>query len=190
MRFNCLTKNCPKFGRLKTKPSFCYRCNSVNWRRKNIIKSREWSKNNYYLNHDKLLKENKKRNSKKLIWYHNTKINRKDKLKMAANRNHRTISGRYASLKRDAKVRNFSLEFSKEEHQKLLSSNKCYYCEGSLNKSGSGLDRKDSNKNYTLDNVVTCCKNCNSIKLNLLTSDEMLKVAKLLKQIRNKDTIW
>ena len=38
----------------------------------------------------------------------------------------------------------------------------------------NGLDRKNSDKGYTKDNVVTCCKHCNIAK-NTMTEDEFYK---------------
>lgn len=46
----------------------------------------------------------------------------------------------------------------------------CAYC-GSILEELNGLDRIDSNKEYTLDNVVPCCKWCNYAK-NSMTVEE------------------
>jgi hypothetical protein len=37
----------------------------------------------------------------------------------------------------------------------------CWYCLGENNKSGSGLDRLDNNKTYTVKNTVPACRGCN-----------------------------
>lgn len=37
----------------------------------------------------------------------------------------------------------------------------CIYCLGEISKRGGGLDRKDSNVNYTHKNTVPCCRGCN-----------------------------
>jgi len=61
----------------------------------------------------------------------------------------------------------------------------CYYCgkkpSGKYKKYGiilyySGLDRVDSNKNYTKNNVVPCCSKCNWLK-NDFEMNEFLKMA-------------
>lgn len=49
----------------------------------------------------------------------------------------------------------------------------CKYCDGPISETGFGLDRKDSSRGYTEDNVVACCTTCNRIKNSLLTHDEM-----------------
>jgi 5-methylcytosine-specific restriction endonuclease McrA len=47
----------------------------------------------------------------------------------------------------------------------------CKYCNTSELGTGSGVDRIDSSKAYTIDNIVTCCKHCNAAK-GTLTADE------------------
>jgi len=38
----------------------------------------------------------------------------------------------------------------------------CWYCKGENNKKGSGLDRLDNNKTYTVANTVPACRGCNT----------------------------
>lgn len=63
-----------------------------------------------------------------------------------------------------------------------LTSSPCFYCTaspGSVMKSHSkhseyiynGLDRVDSSRSYTIDNVVPCCEQCNKMKLDIPQSD-------------------
>ena len=75
----------------------------------------------------------------------------------------------------------------------LLSKSNCFYCGSEpLNKATdrhrktneerciiayNGLDRIDSNLWYFKDNVVSCCKHCNTAK-NTMTKDEFLKWVK------------
>ncbi len=80
-----------------------------------------------------------------------------------------------------AKKRGIDWSLTKERVLELFSGN-CHYC-GSppsnvhkRTRTGkefiySGLDRVDSSKGYTLDNVVSCCKRCNSAK-NDMTVEE------------------
>ena len=54
------------------------------------------------------------------------------------------------------------------EYEKLVSQDKCHYCEGPLGV-GIGLDRKQNSKNgrklpHSFENCVPCCRRCNSIK--------------------------
>lgn len=72
---------------------------------------------------------------------------------------YRTPKGRFAHIKKEAKIRciNFSLPFELYETQ--LWGNPCHYCGCEIEV--TGLDRKDSDKGYTPDNVVPCCADCN-----------------------------
>lgn len=70
-----------------------------------------------------------------------------------------------------------------------LASDSCFYC-GSERMNNlrtkdfgifkySGLDRVDNNLGYSVDNCVSCCKNCNFAKRNM-SQDEFLKWAKTI----------
>jgi hypothetical protein len=92
------------------------------------------------------------------------------------------------------------LEFSLLKKQfKEITSKNCHYCgrkpshkmnrphRGKLTRFNgdyiyNGIDRKDNSKGYTLDNSITCCKNCNSMKGDFLTYEEMVvAIAAVLK---------
>ena len=91
------------------------------------------------------------------------------------------------NYKRGGKKRKWSLletEFYEISHRK------CYYCgePPSQTRKGkgyghdfvyNGLDRIDSRKEYTIDNVVSCCKRCNMAK-NDMTIKEFSGWAKRL----------
>lgn len=72
---------------------------------------------------------------------------------------YRTSRGKFACIKRASRVRgiNFSLPFELYETQ--LWGKPCHYCGCEIEV--TGLDRKDSDKGYTPDNVVPCCADCN-----------------------------
>lgn len=58
------------------------------------------------------------------------------------------------------------VEIDRQEYSWLMSQN-CFYCGDTVaNKIGARLDRLDSSKAYTFDNVVTCCRECNVAKTN------------------------
>jgi hypothetical protein len=57
----------------------------------------------------------------------------------------------------------------------------CFYCEVP---SSHGLDRKDSSRGHSEDNVVPCCEKCNNI-LGDLSFDAKLLLKDGLKKIRN-----
>jgi len=79
---------------------------------------------------------------------------------------------KYANLRQKAKQRGVLLALNREEYFKIVSS-PCFYCSGKLNETGHGLDRVNSSKGYTKDNVVPCCGKCNRIK-NSFTKEELL----------------
>ena len=91
------------------------------------------------------------------------------KLYMEATRN-QTFSG----YKSSAKKRGICFELSESDFHKIVQQ-KCYYCgsekkniKKSTSENGdyiySGIDRVDSRRGYTLDNVVPCCWICNDAK--------------------------
>lgn len=81
-------------------------------------------------------------------------------------------NGRYSHNKSHAKHLGRAWTLTKEEYNKLLQK-PCTYCHLPIGKWGYGLDRLDNSRGYELDNVVTCCKECNVARNNNFTSDEM-----------------
>jgi len=83
-------------------------------------------------------------------------------------KNYATSSyGRYIRLRAQVKGRKLELGITSEQYLNLMEERICYYCNGPLNSTGSGLDRIDSSKGYLIDNVVKCCKICNQMKNDL-----------------------
>lgn len=93
------------------------------------------------------------------------------------------IYGRY---KYQAKKRGYSFSLGKEIFHKLIKGN-CYYCGNTLSNSMigqsgriikyNGIDRKNNNIGYTVKNCVSCCSDCNYIKMNF-SEKEFLKIIK------------
>jgi hypothetical protein len=119
-------------------------------------------------------------------WFQKWKNEKPELYKARTRRSNRSHSGRLYKAKRRAERSGRIWEIEREDFDKLLDSGSCYYCEGSLNDTGCGLDRKDSNLGYTLDNVVPSCGVCNKIKTNLLTCEEMKAAMSAVLKIRNK----
>ena len=85
----------------------------------------------------------------------------------------------YHAVQRHTENRNLCFELTEQQVMDIVFCN-CFYCgcEGSNTIRNTyeeikwnGLDRIDSSKGYTIDNVVPCCKYCNQAKNNL-TQDE------------------
>jgi hypothetical protein len=79
--------------------------------------------------------------------------------------------------------RNIVFELTKETFSILIKEN-CYYCGNSPNMNmhvgkqlKNGIDRLDNSKGYLIDNVVTCCGDCNFAKRQL-SYDQFMKMIK------------
>lgn len=59
----------------------------------------------------------------------------------------------------------------------------CYYCGDSLR---IGCDRIDNNRGHIKNNVVPCCIECNSVRNNLFSVDEMRILGKTIKSIKDE----
>lgn len=64
----------------------------------------------------------------------------------------------------------------------------CIYC-GESDWRKLGCDRINNDKPHTRDNVVSCCRRCNTIRSNKFTVDEMKEIGAVIQRIekRNKD---
>ena len=93
--------------------------------------------------------------------------------------------------KSGAKDRGLCFELTKEDFHSIVTK-PCVYCgklpevrvfrkgrTGECSASVNGIDRVDSSKGYTLDNVVPCCTRCNQMKLNYETSDFLEHISKI-----------
>ena len=107
-----------------------------------------------------------------------------------------------------AKLRNIIWDLSIEECVFLLKGN-CYYCKKSpsnkfnvinsnrgdkylkieekekYNINYNGIDRKNNNIGYKKNNVVSCCSDCNTAKLEMTIEDFKYWVKRLYKNINN-----
>lgn len=57
----------------------------------------------------------------------------------------------------------------------------CVYC-GDTNR--IGCDRIDNSKGHVLGNVVPCCLECNNVRNNLFTYEEMMRLGKVVREIK------
>lgn len=101
----------------------------------------------------------------------------------------KTPTVRFANAKSAAKSRRKEFTLTQEEYWKEVKK-PCYYCNNRLGKQveyASGLDRLDSSKGYISGNVVSCCRICNVIKSNILTSEETKAAIEAILNIRKKN---
>lgn len=91
----------------------------------------------------------------------------------------------------EAKRRNYEFNLSPEEFIEIVNK-PCYYCGISDSQyfthdttkkkhSFSGIDRIDNRIGYNYDNVVSCCKKCNTAK-NSIEPEMVVKLYNLLKE--------
>lgn len=97
----------------------------------------------------------------------------------------RSSKGRFIQAKIHAKRANHEFNLTNNEYV-IFMTKSCYYCDGKLNETGVGLDRKDSSKGYLLDNVVPCCTICNRVKGAHFSVEEMLELKPSLIKLRLK----
>jgi len=101
-----------------------------------------------------------------------------------------SFNGLFSSYKYSAKQRDLSFELSEEQFRKL-SKKDCTYCGTPplqlwLKKTAvtgylyNGIDRMDSTKGYTENNVAPCCKTCNYAKHTMGTSQFMEWIKRLV----------
>ena len=73
-----------------------------------------------------------------------------------------TPKGKWFEIRAGAKQRNLDFSLSLSLYETQLWGKPCHYCGCEIEV--TGLDRKDSIKGYSLDNVVPCCHDCNRKK--------------------------
>ena len=91
----------------------------------------------------------------------------------------------------DAKRRKINFDIAYEDFV-TFSKDKCHYCSAepkqciNFAKFGhrgnflyNGLDRIDSDKGYVIDNIVTCCRDCNCAKASLSYNDFLNLIKKI-----------
>lgn len=106
------------------------------------------------------------------------------------------INTKFSIYRSSARNRGLEFELSKEDFLNLITG-ECTYC-GKKSETGFdlkslsvhttflGIDRVDNTKGYTINNVVSCCKLCNRMKMTL-TKDEFLEqIARIYNHLSNK----
>jgi 5-methylcytosine-specific restriction endonuclease McrA len=98
----------------------------------------------------------------------------------------RTPRGRYHTAKSSIAKRGIDFNISLEWYENFCLENKiCFYCDEDMANTpvGLGLNRIDSNKGYSEDNLKRCCKKCNSIMNNYSINDLKTRVFKIVKRM-------
>jgi ribosomal protein L31 len=134
----------------------------------------KYTGNKKYINNRNIDKNKKRDYDKK-----NYKLNKK-KIKERSKRYYQTINGRYKYWINSNKKRGIGSFLTIKEYSELVTQ-PCYYC-GEINNPFNGIDRIDSNGDYTKDNCVPCCSTCNYMKHTLSMEDFLSKIECILEK--------
>jgi hypothetical protein len=94
-------------------------------------------------------------------------------------------SARYSSYKSRALKKQLDFLITNEDYDKIINNN-CYLC-GKTNddKHKNGIDRIDNNKGYFINNVKSCCGECNFMKKDYQFDDIINKLLLIYKNHKN-----
>lgn len=106
--------------------------------------------------------------------------------------NHSNKNTKYCHYRNHAKNKGIDFELTFNQFVELSESN-CYYCDDepaskfkANRNSGiwisNGIDRVDSTKGYTKNNTVSCCKQCNTMKMDYSIKEFYDKVCKIYRK--------
>ena len=95
----------------------------------------------------------------------------------------------YRSYQKGAEKRHYEFKLTKNDFE-LLTKKNCYYCGGVPNNIQkalkgkeiyvyNGIERVDNTRGYLSKNCVSCCKKCNSFKLNTSVEDFLNHIKKI-----------
>lgn len=99
--------------------------------------------------------------------------------------------------KQSAKIRNHEWALTKKQAEELFQGD-CFFC-GSKPKAiisvktgygeyiYNGIDRFDNNKGYTIENSVSCCKECNSMKSNKTVEEFLDHIEKVYQHMASEN---
>lgn len=127
-------------------------------------------------------------------------LSKEDKNKRKLPNNAGVINQIILGYKRHAKRRNLNWELTLQEVTNIICQ-PCHYCGAEKSnkkytkncKEGfeyNGIDRVDNTKGYTFDNVVPCCKICNSAKSNMSQIDFVLWAQKVAEHTKAMAEQW
>lgn len=101
--------------------------------------------------------------------------------RLAYMKNYReTLGGSYIRLIHKARARGFHFTLNFDEFTALKVA-PCTYCNTTER---VGIDRIDNDKGYIPGNVVSCCPECNRVRSNKYTPEQMKLIGALLKTIK------
>lgn len=131
---------------------------------------------------------NKRNPDKVKAWNHTSYLRHKEKILKQTKKyqqNNTSYSYRFSRGRSSAKERGLSWEINLNQYMYLIKQG-CDYCHNSLEHvTGYSLDRLNNSLGYSLDNLVACCGDCNAIRGNKLTPEELKVAISAVLQYRN-----
>ncbi len=152
--------------------SWCIECQRID------NKNREFK---YNETRRKYREENKKESKVKKQQYY--QINKERILNVGSKWRRETFNGRLSSYKRSALKRKIKWSLTNEEFKSFWKLD-CSYCGDKI--STIGIDRVDSSEGYILSNVVSCCYQCNIIKMDYTEKEFLTKIKQIYELQRSK----
>jgi len=98
---------------------------------------------------------------------------------------HRSDTELYSHLKTKARLKGREMTLTFEQFQ-FLRGRSCAYCGSELPRSGHGIDRMNNELDYTWENSVPCCGECNKMKGRYMTHAEMKAAMNLRLPVERK----
>jgi len=89
---------------------------------------------------------------------------------------------RIASYRNIDKKRGLTCDLDTRWFEEHIASKPCFYCEDA--NSTIGCDRILNSMGHTKGNVVPCCYDCNTARMNRFTHEEMMILGKAIKRIK------
>lgn len=112
--------------------------------------------------------------------------NEKMRVQQKERRNKKPILYTYNDYKFRSKKKGLEFNLSLEGFSVLVCS-KCHYCD-QLTKVINGVDRVNNDIGYVLENCVTCCKICNTMKMDLSYENFLKHVLKISNRFNSLPT--
>lgn len=180
-----LEKLCTECKQIKSSESFykdsrkknglqsrCKQCQAKRDKNRTDKEKRKIQKHNWWI----------KNREKNLILRRKWRENNKDYFKKYHEKH------QFETYVKSSKDRKLLFDLTRQQFNEIVCKS-CFYCgEFSKGKNYCGIDRIDSSKGYTIDNVVSCCTQCNYTKLDY-TQQEYLEHCKKVTEYQNaKDT--
>ncbi len=126
----------------------------------------------------KRLDNKERKKALRRAYYRKPEVNKKSRLRGNKWRKENPKKYRFSSCKSGARIRGFEWDLTFEQFI-IFWRKPCFYCGSEIET--IGLDRIDSKKGYTLDNIVSCCPCCNNWKGSMSQEDFLSHCFKIVK---------